>query len=136
MSCRTAALRAGAIVLLGLDLHPVLDEDYERDDSVGAMLGPGAFRRILQVAYNNPVSMLHVHRHEHHGKPWFSNFDLSEARKYVPDFWKVRGGYPHGILVLSHDSAAGLIWMPRVDRQTRLSRISIVGAPLQEIHTP
>jgi hypothetical protein len=134
--CRPAALRAGAIVLLGLDLHPVRDEDYERDDTAGAMLGSGAFRRILQFAYSNPVSVLHVHRHEQRGKPWFSDFDLSEARKYIPDFWKVRGGYPHGILVLSHDSAAGLIWMPGTGGQTRLSRVSIVGAPVQEIRTP
>ena len=85
MSCRPAALRAGAVVLLGLNLHPVLDDDYERNDTVGAMLGSGAFRRILQLAYNNPLSVLHVHRHEHHGKPWFSEFDLSEAQKYVQE---------------------------------------------------
>src|SRR6267154_2363907 len=70
LSCRPALLREVGTVLLGLDLHPVLDDDYERDNTVGAMLGAGAFRRILQFAYNNPVSILHVHRHEHLGKPW------------------------------------------------------------------
>jgi hypothetical protein len=117
-----------------LDLHPVLDEDYERDNTVGAMLGAGAFRRILQFAYNNPVSILHVHRHEHRGKPWFSDIDLREAQKYVPDFAKVRADYPHGILVLSHDSAAGLIWRPKSITQSRLARIIVVGTPVQEVH--
>lgn len=136
LTCQPAPLRAGAMVLLGLDVHPVVDGDYERDDTVGAMLGAGAFRRILQVAYGKPVSVLHVHRHEHRGKPWFSDIDLREARKYVPDFWKVRSGFPHGILVLSHDSAAGLIWLPESRTQTRLARISVVGTPVQEIRAP
>jgi hypothetical protein len=134
MSCRPAALRAGGIVLLGVDIHPVRDEDYERDDTVGAMLGSGAFRQILQFAYNNPASILHVHRHEHRGRPWFSDVDLQEAQKYIPDFWKVRSGYLHGILVLSHDSSAGLIWMPHASGQTRLSRINVAGTPVQEIY--
>src|SRR3954452_4217188 len=51
VSCRPAPLRGGAVMLLGQDLHPVLDEDYERNDMVAAMLGAGAFRRILQYAY-------------------------------------------------------------------------------------
>lgn len=136
VSCRPVPLRDNALALLGQDLHPVADDDYERDNTVGAMLGAGAFRRILQVAYNAQVSILHVHRHEHRGIPWFSDLDLSEARKYVPDFWKVCAGFPHGVLVLSHDSAAGLIWVPESRMQKRMSRISVIGAPIQEIRTP
>jgi hypothetical protein len=131
--CRPAAI-SGGTTLVGDALHQVHDSDYEEDDTAGAMLGSGAFRSILQFALNNMVSVLHVHRHEHSGTPWFSSFDLSEARKYMPDFWKVRRGFLHGILVLSHNSAAGLIWVPGSD-QVRLSRITVVGAPLQEIHS-
>jgi hypothetical protein len=111
----------------------VANKDYERDNTIGAMLGAGAFRRILQVAYNASVSVLHVHRHEHRGNPWFSDVDLSEARKYVPDFWKVQAGLPHGILVLSHDSAAGLVWVPGTPTPVRMSRITVVGASVKEI---
>ena len=131
ISCKPAALRTGTL-LVANDLHPVLDEDYERDSSVGAMLNGGAFRRILQFAYNNAVSILHVHRHEHYGRPWFSDVDLRYAKRYVPDFTKVRAGYPHGILLLSKDSAAGLIWKPE-GGQVRLTRISVVGPFLQEV---
>jgi len=133
ISCRPAAMQGGATLLLASDLHSVLDADYEQDDFAGAMLGSGAFRSILKRAYNNPISVLHVHRHEHLGRPWFSGFDLNEAHKYVPDFWKVRATYPHGILVLSHDSAAGLIWIPGIAKQVRLARVTVVGAPTQEI---
>ncbi len=134
LTCLPAVLRGSAVVMLGQMLHPVVDEDYERDDTVGAMLGSAAFRKILQVAYSQPVCVLHVHRHEHLGRPWFSDIDLREARKYVPDFFKVRKGFPHGILVLSQDSAAGLIWNPQSNTQVRLPRITVVGAPAQEIY--
>ena len=135
LSCRPASLRGGALLLLGQALHPVLDEDYDRDDMVGAMLGAGAFRKILQHAYNTPVSILHVHRHEHWGRPWFSQVDLNEAQKYVPDFWKVRADFAHGILVLSRDSAAGLIWIPGTQSQCRLSRITVTGTVTSEVHS-
>ena len=135
LTCRPASLRGGAVLLLGQALHPVLEEDYERNHTVGAMLGAGAFRRILQHAYGKPVSILHVHRHEHRGRPWFSQVDLVEARKYVPDFWKVRPGFPHGVVVLSRDSAAGLIWMPGTKAQCRLSRITLTGTATAEVHS-
>lgn len=128
-----ASLGAQGLVLLAAAHHPVQDEHYERDDTVGAMLGAAAFRRMLQVAYNSPVSILHVHRHDHRGNPWFSSVDIQEARRYVPDFWKVRNGFPHGIVVLSYDAAAGLIWLPGFSNQVRISRITIVGAPTKEI---
>jgi hypothetical protein len=131
---RPAILRGGALALLGEALHPVADEDYEDDPTVGAMLGSSAFRKILELAYKLPVSVLHVHRHEHFGRPWFSGVDLRDARKYVPDFWKVRKGFPHGIMVLSQDSASGLIWLPNASAPVRAPKISIVGTPVQEIY--
>jgi len=132
LSCRPSEIAAAGLLLIGVGVHPVAEEDYERDLTVGAMLGPGAFRQILQFAYNTSVTVFHVHRHEHHGRPWFSNFDLEEAKKYMPDFSKVRPGFPHGIIVLSHDSAAGLVWLPP-SGVVRLSRITITGYPMQEI---
>jgi len=133
LTCRPAPVSHEQMVLLGVEINPVRDEDYEEDTSVGAMLGAGAFRRIMQVAYNTPVTVIHAHRHEHHGAPWFSDLDLREARRYVPDFWKVRPGFPHGILVLSHDSAAGLIWNSRSRSPSRLRRVVVVGTPLSAL---
>ena len=135
ISCRQAQLWNGDLELLVQDLHPVADDDYEHDATVGAMLGASAFRRALQIAYNAPFSMFHVHRHEHRGTPGFSNADIREAHKYVPDFWKVRPGFPHGILLLSHDSATGLAWNPQTRSPEKIPRISFVGAPIQEIHS-
>ncbi len=133
LTCRPAFAASLSLVLLVQDFHPVADADYERDETVGAMLSGAAFRRMLQIAYHNEVSVLHIHRHEHCGRPWFSDVDLHEAEKYVPDFWKVRPQFAHGIVVLSFDSAAGLVWIPATRASTHLSRISVIGTPILEI---
>lgn len=134
ISCRPAPLMNGAMEILAADFHPVADDDYERDATVGAMLGAGAFRKSLQIAYNAPLSMFHAHRHEHYGRPRFSKVDLLEAHKYVPDFSKVRPGFPHGILVLSHDSASGLAWNPNTRSPVEIACIRVIGSPIHEIH--
>ncbi len=98
-------------------------------------MGPGAIRKAMQRAYNENVSMFHVHMHDHFGAPWFSKIDLNGAKKFVPDFWNVRPDLPHGVLVLSMDSLAGLCWMPQTRRIEMISKISIIGAPLLTIGT-
>lgn len=77
--------------------------------------------------------MFHVHMHEHWGRPWFSHIDSRESAKFVPDFWNVRPEFPHGALVLSLDSVSGLCWMSQLNKPIRISKFSIVGAPLRII---
>ena len=97
----------------------------------GAMIGSGAFRMALQTAWNKNIGMFHVHMHEHQGMPWFSNIDITEAHRYVPDFWNVKPRLPHGVLVLSQDSVAGLCWHARDEAPETIGEICIVGAPLR-----
>lgn len=130
LACRVAALKDG-LVVLAQTYHEVADEDYLDDPSVGAMMGPSAIRKALQMAFNDRVSMFHVHIHDHHGRPWFSRIDLAENAKFVPDFWNVRPEIPHGALVLSLDSAAGLCWTPGAKKPTRIMEFTVVGAPMQ-----
>lgn len=109
--------------------HPVRDSYYIDDPSVGAMLGPDAFRIALQYAYNNKVSMFHIHRHEHLGRPRFSRVDLRESARFIPTFWNVQPNLPHGILLLSYDSIIGRYWSP-IDKQAHsIDHISIVASP-------
>ena len=133
VSFRPADLRDG-ILLMATDLRSVRDEDYERDDSVGAMLGSGAFRMALQYAYNNPVSMFHVHKHDHSGIPRDSPLDRESSVQFVPDFWKVRPHFPHGTIILSKDSMSGLTWFPSMRRLIPISRFTIVGTPITEVY--
>ena len=106
-----AANAGETLLLLAQEYHPVDDADYVNDSSVGAMMGQEAIRKALNIALLQPVGMIHVHMHGHRGLPGFSNIDLSEQLNFVPDFFKVRKGMPHGAVVLSHDKAAGRIWL-------------------------
>jgi hypothetical protein len=133
VSFRPANLIDG-ILLLANDLHVIRDEDYERDESVGAMLGSGAFRMALQYAYNNRVSMFHVHRHEHYGRPFDSAVDLKSSSRFVPDFWKVRPDFPHGTILLSMNCLSGLVWTPKTRCPVPISRFTLVGVPTMEVY--
>lgn len=134
ISCRVGALHPEGTVALAHDYLPVANDDYLPDSTVGAMMGPGAIRKAMQYAYNTQSAMFHVHMHHHTGIPWFSRIDLLSASKFVPDFWNVRPEMPHGALVLSLDSAAGLCWHPSNRAATRISRITVVGAPIVNIN--
>ena len=133
ISCAVGDLPGHGLVLLAQDFHPVADRDYVDNPTVGAMMGSAAIRSALQLAYNQQVSMFHVHRHEHDGRPWFSRVDLRESARFVPDFWKVRPGFPHGAIVLSHDSMAGLCWDPQKGSPSPISEMSVVGQHLSTI---
>lgn len=133
LSCRVGEIPGGGMIILAHSYHPVGDEDYLDDSSVGAMMGPGAIRKAMEYAYNNPVSMFHVHMHAHLGTPQFSRIDLRESRKFIPDFWNVRPKMPHGILVLSLDSLVGRSWIPDSHRIVEIEKVTVVGAPIQII---
>ena len=131
LTCRVGRLLGDDFVILAQQWHAVADEDYVDDASVGAMIGAAAFRKILQYGYNNPVSVFHVHLHEHNGIPRFSRTDERETSRFVPDFWNVRPDFPHGALVLSQNSIAGKCWYPLKCRPFPISEFRIVGAPLE-----
>lgn len=99
------------LVLLAEDYHPVADNDYVDNPTVGAMMSQEAIRKALNIALLQSVGMFHVHMHEHTGRPKFSRIDLREQMKFVPDFFKVCRRLPHGAIVLSHDLVAGRVWI-------------------------
>jgi hypothetical protein len=133
LSCKVASFGPAGIMVLAHSFSPVGDDDYLDDQRVGAMMGPAAIRKALEVAYNDGVAMFHVHVHSHAGRPWFSRIDLHDAGDFVPDFWHVQPELPHGALVLSLDSAAGLCWVPGLRRPVAIGRLSVVGCPMRLI---
>jgi len=96
-------------------------------------MGSEAIRIALQTAYNQPISMFHVHRHEHRGSPRFSGIDIRESRRFVPDFFKVQPDRCHGVIVLSHDSAAGLCWTSGTKEPITINKFVIVGRPTNTV---
>lgn len=121
----------GGILICGFDYAPVADDDYLDVPGVGAMLGPDGLRAAMQTAYDLQVGMFHAHLHAHRDRPWFSPYDLKENAKFVPDMFNVASGSPHGALVLSYNSLAGLCWVARGIEPLRVDRFSVVGAPFR-----
>jgi hypothetical protein len=130
LSCRTAALTGDGVLILPVAYHPLTDDEYVESDEAGAMMSENAIGRAMQRAYHERMSIVHVHEHGHRGKPGFSGIDLSEGREFMPDFFNSCPQQPHGLMVLSHDYAAGLVW--RSGRKSEcVASITIVGSPMR-----
>jgi hypothetical protein len=124
-----ATTAGDTLVMLAADYHPLADDEYVDDRSVGAMMGQEAIRKALDVALMRSAGMIHVHMHEHRGRPHFSRIDVREQLKFIPDFFKVRREMPHGAVVLSHDRANGRVWLDR-DTIVDISEFDVVGRRL------
>jgi len=122
--------RQGDLVLLCRDYQPVADEDYERSSTVGARIGSNAMRKALQAAYRHKSAILHIHSHGGRGRPEFSSVDLDSARDFVPGFFNALPQMPHGIVVLSNDSARCLLWTGAKNRPRYVEGFQQVGTPL------
>lgn len=127
IACGLSPFGTDGLLLLGATYHPVADQHYIDDPRVGAMMNSDAIRSALEIAYNRNVAMFHVHRHEHYGRPGFSRVDRRENARFIPDFFKVRSSLPHGALVLSHDSMAGLCWLARDKNPIEIQEFLVVG---------
>ena len=98
LSCRVASTHGG-LLILAENFHPVATGDYLKDSTVGAMMGPAAIRKALELAYNQRCSMFHVHCHGHAGRPGFSGTDSRETAQFVPDFFNVQPELGHWALL-------------------------------------
>lgn len=98
------------LMLMCRAYHLVADADYERSRSVGAQIGAEAMRKAIEIAYQNRSSLIHIHTHGGTGQPEFSNTDLQSAKQFVPGFFSALPRMPHVLVVLSNDSAQGLVW--------------------------
>ena len=90
------AQSATAVLDLAQEHHPVADEDYFPDPSVGRDDGTEAIRKAMEWAFLKKVSVFHVHSHGGRGIPRFSGVDRRESAKFVPDFLKVAPQMIHG----------------------------------------
>ena len=130
----SAGLSASGDELLALarEYRPLDDDEYLRDPSVGAMMGPEAIRRAMQWAMQDGVAVFHVHTHSGSVIPNFSVIDLRENEKFVPDFFKVAPQCAHGAIVLSDTAARGQIWFDRSQAHHFVCTFIQVGVPLHK----
>lgn len=127
-----AARIQGGVLLVCRSYHPVADEDYERSSSVGAQIGSDAMRKGVEAAYTSRSSLIHIHTHGGFGKPEFSGIDLRSAPGFVPGFFNALPRMPHGLVVLSDDSARGLVWTKRDERPRDINGFVQVGSSVRK----
>lgn len=132
LKAHAGLLDDGGIILLPFDYLAVDDAAYIRDPRVGARVSDAGFRPARQAALTEKVCIVHVHLHEHVGRPGFSRTDSAESAQFMPDFLKVAPKLPHGALILSADSAIGRCWNvgPMV---APMEQITFVGTPIVKV---
>ena len=135
ISAGLSSSRDDGLLVLAQEYRPVTDDEYLRDPTVGAMIGPDAIRNALQWALQDGVAVFHVHTHGGSGIPGFSGIDLRESAKFVPDFFKVAPQCAHGAIVLSDTAARGLIWFSRSQAPESIISFGEVGVPLRKWST-
>lgn len=123
----SATASTGRVLLLVRGYHPVADDDYVDAPGVGAEIGSEAFRKALQWAYRPRSALIHVHTHHGRGHPGFSGIDLKSGFKFVPSFFVTAPRMPQGMMVLSDDSAHGLVWLTEDQPPQSIGEFSQVG---------
>ena len=121
------------LMLICREYEAVSDQDYLNDKSAGAVIGSDAIRKGLQKAYSTKSALLHVHTHHGFGRPSFSTTDLESAAQFVPSFFNISPQVPHGILVLSDNSAKGLIWFDKFSPPYKTENFIEVGNQFKRI---
>ena len=127
-----AAHVQGGLLLVCRSYHPIADEDYERSNSVGAQIGSNAMRMGIEAAYANSSSLIHIHTHGGVGDPEFSDVDLRSAPGFVPGFFNALPRMPHGLVVLSNNSARGLMWTRRGKEPHDINGFVHIGSGVQK----
>lgn len=133
LSVATGLSEGGEFLVLGLEYRPVAAEHYIEDPYVGVKIGVGAIREAVDRVRLSRRGLFHVHMHEHRGGPRFSSTDRGEQPRLVESFRRVGGQLPHGMLVLSDDSAAAWVWLPGATTPVRPTMITIIGYPMTVI---
>lgn len=131
--CRKARGSEG-VGLIAAEYRAVKDSHYLQCLEMGALVGADGIREAMQHAYHDQYSVMHVHRHEHTGKPWFSVVDVEENNKLIPTFWNVAPSVPHGALLLSIDRARALVWDdPNSRRAHCIETITTIGQRIEDL---
>ena len=125
---------AGVHFLFPTAYQVVADEHYvaPTDQWAAAAIGGAAIRSAMQEVMRSGLSGLHVHLHDHMGRPRFSRTDERDAPRLAQSLANASPSRIHGVLLLSADSATGQVWVPTATGVVRTSpSVSLVGYPLR-----
>jgi hypothetical protein len=115
-------------VLLARDWVSVSDDDYMRDETVGARLSGRAIRKVLAHGLAEQVGVLHVHAHGRRGTPAPSGTDDQTFEELTPSLAGVAPEERHGAVIFSLDDACARLLGPMGSEPLR---VIVVGRPLR-----
>lgn len=127
LAVATGAGENGEHLLLAREYFSIPDHQYIRDDHAGARIGNDAIRWALQQILDSGLGLFHVHSHGGTDTPMFSGIDIAEQPRLVSSFCAAGPRVPHGMLLLSSDTANAWIWLPRAEASVVAAQVSIVG---------
>jgi hypothetical protein len=130
LATRTTLLGPDHHLVLVTGYHPVPDEHYIDDDSVGACIGGDAIRAAMQRVIDEGNGQLHVHLHDHTGPTGPSSTDRKGLPPVVRSLATVGPSQASGYFILSSDSAWAELRVPGVAEPVPATKITSVGFPL------
>lgn len=128
--CRLGNEQGGTLLVLPFGYVAVPDSQYVRDGAVGARISGDAIRDAMGAALAGALCVLHVHLHEHAGRPHFSRTDLREYPPLISALQNAGPMCPHGALLLSDDHLDCLLWRRGRVEPLGEGRIVVAGRPM------
>ena len=123
----------GRLVLL-TRYHPIPDEHYIDDPTVGARIGPDAMTWAMQAVYNGRPAregIFHLHMHGCAGQTGMSRTDAREVPPMIPGFRSVGREAAHGIVILSLDHGSAWVCLPGSKDLVSCSSLSVIGTHIR-----
>lgn len=130
---RIGSLADGGTLVLLNRYHPIPDDQYLADRTVGARIGRDALSWAMEAVYHGRPTregIFHVHVHDHPGQPWMGGVDRCEIPRLMPGFQSVGRDAVHGIVLLSRDHGAAWVWLPGSKEAVAAGKVSVIGKPL------
>lgn len=131
----TKCSRSNDLVLVHcIDYHPVKDDHYMVDHTVGVRIGSGAITEAMTRAFNDSVGQIHVHYHGGDGLPYPSGTDSRELPPLAKSLRNANSAEAHGWMVLGdHDGWTSMLLPGNGDAVTEMP-VSVVGFPTTVNH--
>lgn len=117
-------------IVLAYDYKPVADEDYIKDDDVGARINSRAIKKAIEIAYSENCGIFHVHAHCHLEKPIESSSDIAGIKPMMESISRIGKKQLFGYVILSENSALCKIKSPSDKSFIEASVYSEVGYPM------
>ncbi len=106
------------------------DDNYIKDNTVGARINSDAIRKGMQIAMNKKCSVFHVHVHLGKETPEFSLTDLEELPKIAEAMVNANSRNVHGVLILNSNGANAILKIKESKGNVCLKKVTIVGYPM------